>query len=334
MSSIEQAREALTKAWTDFLDANPDDLTSPDDLPNHALMTGDQFVQYASAAFARLSPTTPVDGAKARAIETIRDLVSWLQEDPDNIHFLPPTDVRFLRDWIDGKATPVDGVGAEPRVKPLEWVESEEHGFEIWTAQTPFGPYTALPKIGSCPLKGPDVRRQYANLEAAKAAAQADYERRILSALASPEAEARLREGVEPIKAHPAEARVSIIARQIRETMRGYGHKVAESSLPDWIAVDVSAALKAAEAVEDCIRAEARLAQAEGGMKVTEASTAARFTRLHSIVARIRWIEASTPAFEDAQTKQAFDDLAEYLFAAGIDAALHPQSAAGEEGKP
>lgn len=43
-------RERLMASWTDFLDANPDDLTSPEDMPNHALMTCDQFVQYATAA--------------------------------------------------------------------------------------------------------------------------------------------------------------------------------------------------------------------------------------------------------------------------------------------
>lgn len=42
--------KALEAAWTDFLDANPDGLTSPEDLPNHALMTCDQFVRYALSA--------------------------------------------------------------------------------------------------------------------------------------------------------------------------------------------------------------------------------------------------------------------------------------------
>ncbi|MBZ9894195.1 hypothetical protein LB545_07540 [Mesorhizobium sp. BR1-1-6] len=46
--------KALEKAWTDFCDANPDDLTSPEDLPNHALMTCAQFVDYASRALASL----------------------------------------------------------------------------------------------------------------------------------------------------------------------------------------------------------------------------------------------------------------------------------------
>lgn len=44
--------EALRIAWTNFLDANPDDLTSPEDLPDHALMTGEQFEHWALEAFA------------------------------------------------------------------------------------------------------------------------------------------------------------------------------------------------------------------------------------------------------------------------------------------
>ena len=42
--------EALEASWTSFCDANPDDLTSPEDFPNHALMTCEQFVQFALAA--------------------------------------------------------------------------------------------------------------------------------------------------------------------------------------------------------------------------------------------------------------------------------------------
>lgn len=43
-------KAALPGIWTDFLDANPDDLTSPEDLPDHALMTGEQFEKFAMLA--------------------------------------------------------------------------------------------------------------------------------------------------------------------------------------------------------------------------------------------------------------------------------------------
>lgn len=47
---VEALREALAREWTNFCDANPDDLTSPEDLPDHALMTCEQFVEYAMFA--------------------------------------------------------------------------------------------------------------------------------------------------------------------------------------------------------------------------------------------------------------------------------------------
>lgn len=53
----EDLREAiaseLPRVWTDFLDANPDDLTSPEDMPDHAYMTGQQFEDWALEAFDR-----------------------------------------------------------------------------------------------------------------------------------------------------------------------------------------------------------------------------------------------------------------------------------------
>lgn len=37
------SRAALATAWRNFLEANPDDLTSPEDCPDHALVTFDQM---------------------------------------------------------------------------------------------------------------------------------------------------------------------------------------------------------------------------------------------------------------------------------------------------
>lgn len=66
-----ETRKALEAAWTDFLDANPDDLTSPEDLPDHALMTFEQFARYALAALAsedmqgwRTMDSAPKDGTR------------------------------------------------------------------------------------------------------------------------------------------------------------------------------------------------------------------------------------------------------------------------------
>lgn len=43
-------RKALEKAWTDFLDANPDDLNSPEEYPDHALVTCDQMIGIVESA--------------------------------------------------------------------------------------------------------------------------------------------------------------------------------------------------------------------------------------------------------------------------------------------
>lgn len=62
-------------------------------------------------------------------------------------------------------------------------------------------------------------------------------------------------------------------------------------------------------------------------------SVAARFARLDGICSRILWTEIGVPALENAQTKTALEDLCEYLFAAGIDAALsEPAIPEGGEG--
>lgn len=50
VTDLVSAEALLGIAWTEFLDANPDGLTSPAEHPDHALMTGEQFVQYASIA--------------------------------------------------------------------------------------------------------------------------------------------------------------------------------------------------------------------------------------------------------------------------------------------
>lgn len=59
-------QEALSQTWTDFLDANPDDLTSPEDMPDHAYMTGQQFEDWALEAFTR---ALPAESASAGVVE-------------------------------------------------------------------------------------------------------------------------------------------------------------------------------------------------------------------------------------------------------------------------
>ena len=76
-------------------------------------------------------------------------------------------------------------------VKQLQW--EAEHDFycsELFECETGFGKYSAFLAVGNsdyswCLEDGPDMPEQHGltSLEAAKAAAQADYTRRILSAL-------------------------------------------------------------------------------------------------------------------------------------------------------
>lgn len=95
--------------------------------------------------------------------------------------------------------TPVDGVGAEPHVKPLEWQNVRvSYGPETYEAKTPVGFYQVFVDEGSAAgsvfaewawdqshfgMTGATSLGRYATFPAAEAAAQADYERRILSAL-------------------------------------------------------------------------------------------------------------------------------------------------------
>jgi hypothetical protein len=73
-SSSGEVERVLSDVWTDFLDANPDDLTSPEELPDHALMTGKQFVHWATEGMARLALRVepPSDDAAQSSIEEMR----------------------------------------------------------------------------------------------------------------------------------------------------------------------------------------------------------------------------------------------------------------------
>ena len=75
-SSKDVLREALIQSWIDFLDANPDDLTSPEDLPDHALMTCEQFIAYSLAALAQSAPPARQDRALREAAQALAD--QWI----------------------------------------------------------------------------------------------------------------------------------------------------------------------------------------------------------------------------------------------------------------
>ncbi len=57
---------------------------------------------------------------------------------------------------------------------------------------------------------------------------------------------------------------------------------------------------------------------------MTEAETAAsaRFARLYGICRRLRWTDYGVPGRESPESRQALEDLCEFLFMDGIDNAL------------
>lgn len=59
-------RDQLAASWTGFLDANPDDLTSPEELPDHALVTCDQMIGVVEDAFLALAAAPAVQPAAGR----------------------------------------------------------------------------------------------------------------------------------------------------------------------------------------------------------------------------------------------------------------------------
>ena len=69
-----------------------------------------------------------------------------------------------------------------PDVRELEWRDS----YGVWRAETPFSDYMVTGKIVKMPLTS-RAEMVCEDTEAAKAAAQADYRARILSALATQE---------------------------------------------------------------------------------------------------------------------------------------------------
>jgi len=94
----------------------------------------------------------------------------------------------FTTKKADALSASVGGPG-EVVVKPLEWVGSVPH---VWNAYSAVGAHYQIVQHGGdiwwVRLNGTALAlgKSYASLEAAKAAANADFERRIRSALAAP----------------------------------------------------------------------------------------------------------------------------------------------------
>ena len=92
----------LERAWTDFLDANPDDLTSPEELPDHALMTCDQFVQYAIASLPPQTDNALVEALREWALNKSSTHHRLAHDNPSlrSEHIASSTAYRNLADEI------------------------------------------------------------------------------------------------------------------------------------------------------------------------------------------------------------------------------------------
>lgn len=101
----QQAREFAEREWTGFLDANPDDITSPEEWPDHALITFDQVWDYLIAPCIERALSRPADG-----IATGECQHKWVNAACDGNHYVCekcPAMFMYDRD-ADGEPLAVD----------------------------------------------------------------------------------------------------------------------------------------------------------------------------------------------------------------------------------
>ena len=84
--------------------------------------------------------------------------------------------VDFLAGYKEGQSN--------PKIKQLKWEEYENLlGRKSYFAKTPFTPYEVADGGKHYTMYGPDKRLRFASADKAKAAAQADFEKRIIECL-------------------------------------------------------------------------------------------------------------------------------------------------------
>ena len=204
---------------------------------------------------------------------------------------------KAVVDAMNSPTTPVDGGGgAEPRVKPLEWER-------VARAQSR--------KLHAV-LHVPGVKEVLAQLSWTDDAAL----------LANPEAEARLRERVAELEKLRNEDMLAFEAAQMRRDEQNIQLR------------------------NRALAAEAHLAQAEGGPAVTEAyafeyngegysATGERAPQPNAEQVTETMVERAAKAIvetDNASEGLTFTELSRAMARAALEAALHPQSAAGETG--
>lgn len=124
--------------------------------------------------------------------QTANKLATLIKErllgvDPDDQDLqLEDHDWQLIIDALTSAQPPVAGQTGKVRVKELKWVEVDLRAgsppLVLWEAKTPFMTYT-LESVMDRPWFCHFICAHFSKLDEAKAAVQADYERRILSAI-------------------------------------------------------------------------------------------------------------------------------------------------------
>ena len=120
-----------------------------------------------------------------------------MSEAPERIWAFMPDIFDNISIWQDQPSPALDTTEyiradlASPKVKPLEWVNLSEPHNNWYYADASFGRYRItqvfFPESCFIAVTPTELRISENTLEDAKAAAQEDYERRILAALEMPE---------------------------------------------------------------------------------------------------------------------------------------------------
>ncbi|TIN83063.1 hypothetical protein [Mesorhizobium sp.] len=219
-------------------------------------------------------------------------------------------------------------------VKPLEWHEPSSKNNHCWTADSPFGTYSVVNEDGwyACRDEAPrdfyfewswrDMSRD--NLLTAQAACQADYEQRILSALASAPAPA----GAEPARAVP-QWYSDYIGRaktdaQIEEELLSHAAKAVDTLTDDnWhteaaVVRDLAVALTSLSVERDALAKKVQAFRDDGLVQAAMVRQGALQEELDEAREANRKLHRRVQKFEGAETsfRMSFASWAKVLFRA------------------
>jgi hypothetical protein len=101
----------------------------------------------------------------------------------ENVTMYYPAILSAMEEYANARVGEAMRCQSSPKIKQLEWVEVWD-GYE--SAKTPFGFYVVRPSIDNKEFRMVNLRKitqTYSTLSEAKAAAQADFERRVMECL-------------------------------------------------------------------------------------------------------------------------------------------------------